>query len=411
MRTNLKLAVRVLARRKVFTAISLVGISLTLVVLVVAAAIIDNVFAAHEPQSRLDRMVAVDQVGMYGPEATEISNPGFGFLRSTVTNLPGADRVAITSETESVVVYHGGGRLEAPFRRTNAEYWRVFDHRFIEGAPFVESDVDGNRNVAVITDSLRDQLFGAVPVVGRTIDIGGQPYRIAGVVPRVSIGQIWAFSDIWVPLPPPTGEERTATFGRLTAFVLAKSRADVAPMKREFAARVKRYPLKDPKMFKQIRAGLDTPFEAFARSATHNAMGDRAPLVVGGVAVAVALLFMMLPALNLVTLNLSRILERAPEIGVRKAFGAPRRALIGQFVMENVVLTLLGGIIAFVFALFVLRGIDAVSIIPGAHFELNLRVFAYGMLIAAFFGILSGVYPAWRMSRLDPVNALRGGAA
>src|SRR5256885_1583041 len=58
---------------------------------------------------------------------------------------------------------------------------------------------------------------------------------------------------------------------------------------------------------------------------------------------AVALLFMALPTLNLVNLNVSRILERASEIGVRKAFGASSRALLGQFLVENVVLTLIGG--------------------------------------------------------------------
>ena len=74
-------------------------------------------------------------------------------------------------------------------------------------------------------------------------------------------------------------------------------------------------------------------------------------LVLRTIFIVLALLFMTLPALNLVTLNLSRILERAPEIGVRKAFGAPKRTLIAQFVTENVILTLIGGALGFVFTI------------------------------------------------------------
>jgi putative ABC transport system permease protein len=121
-------------------------------------------------------------------------------------------------------------------------------------------------------------------------------------------------------------------------------------------------------------------------------------------------MFMALPALNLITLNLSRIMERSSEIGVRRAFGAPRSALVRQFVFENIVVTVIGGAIGFALAGMMLPLLNTVSPIPDAQFSLNLRVFAWGMVMAVFFGILSGVYPAWKMSRLHPVNALRGGS-
>ena len=102
-------------------------------------------------------------------------------------------------------------------------------------------------------------------------------------------------------------------------------------------------------------------------------------------------------------------MERASEIGVRKAFGAPSRTLVGQFLVENILLTVIGGALGFVLSIFVLRGITQSGLFSYAHFTINLRVFAYGMALAVVFGLISGVYPAWRMSRLNPVQALKGG--
>ena len=407
--TSLKLAFKVLARRKVFTAISLVGITLTLVVLMVAATIFDNTFGAAAPESRIGRMLFVRVVGQYGPHSSNTSNAGYGFLQRTVRNLPGAENVSVYSEAFTAVIYERGRRIEGQLTRADGAYWQILDFRFVEGGPFSASDVEADRLVVVISETLRDKVFGRKNVVGRSLNIGGRSYRVGGVVAPVPPTRIAAYSEMWAPIGALSSEERAAFMGRFNGMVLARSRSDFRAMKREFASRVAREPIKDPKEYKEIRAGLDTPFEAFARQLTGNRQ-PRPALFVGSLLAGAALLFMMLPALNLITLNLSRIMERSPEIGVRKAFGAPRRALVAQFIAENVVLTLIGGAIGFVLAFVFLRALDASALIPDSNFDLNLRVFGYGILIAVFFGILSGVYPAWKMSRLHPVDALRGGS-
>jgi putative ABC transport system permease protein len=136
--------------------------------------------------------------------------------------------------------------------------------------------------------------------------------------------------------------------------------------------------------------------------------GESNPALLWTLIAGLMLLFALLPTVNLVNLNMSRIMERASEIGVRKAFGASSRTLVGQFIVENVVLALIGGVLGFVGSLFVLAAANRSSLIPYANFTMNYRIFLYGLGLAAFFGVLSGVYPAWRMSRLHPVQALKG---
>lgn len=410
LKSSLKLALKVLARRKVFTAISLVGISLTLVVLTIATAVIDNLVAPRAPQSNLDRMLVVTSVSKRGPNVTMTSNPGRAFLDTVLRDLPGAELVSYETELSTAVIYQGAGRIELPVRRVDGNFWRMTDFHFLAGGPFSSGDSDAGRAVCVIGDDTARQVFGTTNVLGRSINVTGQSYRIVGVVPQVPLTQTIAYSTVWLPLGPGTTDERAATFGNIEGVVLARSTADIKPIQREFQQRVKRLPIDDPKIFNEYRSDLDTTFESLARAFTFNQMGDRGPMVFRIALLALAILFMTLPALNLVTLNLSRILERAPEVGVRKAFGAPPRTLIGQFVMENVVLTLIGGALAFVLAFIAVRGLSSLELLPGVRFELNPRVFAWGMLTAAFFGVFSGLYPAWKMARLNPVNALRGGA-
>jgi putative ABC transport system permease protein len=119
---------------------------------------------------------------------------------------------------------------------------------------------------------------------------------------------------------------------------------------------------------------------------------------------------MLLPALNLVNLNTGRIMERRSEIGVRKAFGATSVQLAAQLVVENILLCLAGGMIALAATACALRWIENADLIPYLKVQMDLAVFGYGLLIASVFGLLSGVIPAWKMSRLDPVHALKGAA-
>ena len=108
---------------------------------------------------------------------------------------------------------------------------------------------------------------------------------------------------------------------------------------------------------------------------------------------------------SLVT-NVLLILYRQTPDGLRLVHGTLLDSAVGQFVVENLVLTLVGGAAGFCLSVLVLSALNTSSLIPYAHFTINARIFLYALAIAVFFGLLSGVYPAWRMSRLHPVQAL-----
>ena len=229
------------------------------------------------------------------------------------------------------------------------------------------------------------------------------------MVPDVPFVRVAPFADIWVP----TGTAKSSLFRHELvadhqALFVARSTADLPIIRAAFQERLKSVTLPDPKEFDHLYGGAETLFEAASRLFGPIRVETAQPALLRTILFALAVLFMTLPALNLANINLSRILERSSEIGVRKAFGASSRTLVGQFVVENVVLTLIGAGFSLLLSALALRALNASGLIAYARLELNWRIFLYGLAIALFFGVLSGVYPAWRMSKLHPVQALRG---
>jgi len=405
----LKLAWRVLWRRKFFTLVSLFGISFTLVVLIVATAVLDHVFAPITPEVRQDRTLGIYRARMIGEDRSQTSMPGYALLDTYARNLPGVERMAIYSMPQTVYSYPSGQRIKSLLKRTDAEFWRILDFTFLEGGPFTDQDVANGAFVAVINQTTRDRFFSGAPALGRTLEADGQRFRVIGVVPDVPLLRLVANGDIYAPITTAKTDAYTRQLmGGYGGLLLARSAADFPAIKAELETRIRAAQLPD-KQWQRLFAPAETFFDSIAGNLFGGRDEERShPERLWALLGTAMLLFSLLPAVNLVNLNMSRIRERASEIGVRKAFGASSHTLVGQFIVENLVLTLVGGSAGFLLSLLVLRALNGSGLIPYAHFTINVRVFFYGLGLTMFFGLLSGVYPAWRMSRLHPVDALKG---
>ncbi|MCG8462203.1 MAG: FtsX-like permease family protein, partial [Holophagales bacterium] len=229
----------------------------------------------------------------------------------------------------------------------------------------------------------------------------------------------FAAADLWVPISTfPSSAYRHQLAGGFQARILAPSVADLPAVRAEVRSRLREVDLASENL-EVIASAAETPFEAIARELLARgrfAARDRSDgtgengdptLLLSLLIVFGMLLFMALPSLNLINLSISRILERSAEIGVRKSFGASSLSLVGQFVTENLVLTFLGGVLALPLAALISSLIDRTALVDHAPISLGLEAYGAGLLLAAVFGLLSGAYPAWRMSRLHPTEALK----
>ncbi|RZA33643.1 MAG: FtsX-like permease family protein [Lysobacteraceae bacterium] len=411
LRNYLLTAWKVFMRRKLFTLINLLCIVLTLVVLMVVASLLEMAFRPSGVEGRSERMLEVHMVRMESPKRDSISTSRLGYklIDKYLKPMPGVERVAMVTGEQPVSVYQDDQPSELQMRRADADYWRVLDFRLLAGRLPTRADDEAGRHIAVLNASTAMRLFPGVPqvAIGQRLDVAGQYYDIVGVVADAM--HLNAYADIWAPVSTyPSSDYRSQLTGPFSALILAQNPADLARIRDQVDTIAKSAVHDDPAQWATIRFWADSKLDFVARQLLGSEELDSgAGTMLAGIMVAM-LLFMLLPALNLINLNTGRILERRTEIGVRKAFGATSSQLALQLVIENILLCLCGGLLALGATAMVLAWIESAGLVPYLELDLNLAVFGWGMLMATVFGLVSGVLPAWKMSRLDPVHALKG---
>ncbi|MEO5890065.1 MAG: FtsX-like permease family protein [Ferruginibacter sp.] len=405
LKNYFRIAIAVLRRRKFFTFISLFGISFTLTILIVLTAFIDKVVNDNYPDKKRDRSLYINVLQQNGKTANSSSPVSFYFLDHYVRSMKTPVKVAISSLFQGTNTYVNNKKIAINYKYINADFWEVMDHDFLEGKPFSAQQIASGEHVTVISEDIKKTYFGDVPsVVGKYIEADNVQYRVSGVVKNVPITLYMLYSDIYLPYTVSKTDYNDRNYtGGYAGILLANSTADLPKMQEEYEQMISKLPMQG-KEFDRIFSHADTFIRGYVRTGNEEKSGVTYALT----AIAIfVLLVMLLPTLNLVNINVTRIMERSSEIGVRKAFGASSKTLVYQFIVENIILTILGGLIGIILSIVIIHFINSANLIENLKLSLNLTVLSIGLLTCLVFGLLSGVYPAWRMSKLNVVTALK----
>jgi len=405
LKNYFKIAIAVLKRRKFFTFISLFGISFTITILVVLTAFIDKVINDKYPDKRRDLLLFVNGIEQRGPQSMNGSGLSFYFLTHYFAGIKTPVRIGISTRFNGTNTYVNNKKIAINYKYTNDVFWDVLDFDFMEGKAYSKQQIDNGEHVTVISEDTKKAYFGDIPsVVGKYIEADNVQYRVCGVVKNVPITTYMLYSDIYLPYTVSKTDYKDKGYtGGFTGILMAESKEDIPKIQKEFEEIVGRLPMSD-KMFNKIYCHADTFITGYVRTGNEEQSG----VVIALTAIFVfVLLVMLLPTLNLVNINITRIMERSSEIGVRKAFGASSKTLVYQFIVENLILTFLGGMIGIVLSYIIIQFINSANFIDNVVLSLNFTVLSYALLTCLIFGLLSGVYPAWRMSKLNVVTALK----
>jgi len=430
----IKLAWRVLARRKFFTFITLFGISFTLMILMLITSYMQSEFGGKAPMVNQNELIIMPNIklskeyfdtipsidttffdGVAKYDTTyDIKSNGSSNSSSSMDNdmlethfrsLSSIKRSTIFNSDSGFDVFVNNSKININVNYTDHFFWDVFNFNFIEGRPYDENDVEQGAQIAVITLRLAKDYFGRENVMDELINIDGKQFKVIGIVERAKMAIQYLTSDMFIPHTNYETSYKDPYFGGFSMIFQSEENLQKAKGEIEYVA--KNIPADLNPDYNEVTANPATYSELYAKMMYYEEDEEKSLSFMKKILFGLLALFVLLPVLNLINLNVSRIMDRSSEIGVRKAFGATNSDILAQFIFENIIQTLLGGLIGFILVIIAIYIINDGRYLGEIQLGIDMKFFFYSLIICLFFGVLSGLLPAWKMSKTHIVNALK----
>jgi len=340
-----------------------------------------------------------------------------GVRQGPLPSLTAEDAAAIAEECQGVLAVTPlvGALAQVIYGRTNwnpkeiygvgSDYLLVRNWGIRVGGFFTERDVAGAEKVCVLGQTVAERLFQTRNPLGATVRIRNIPHRVIGVLERKGANMVGADQDDVVLLPYTSARKRLLGSGFKDVHAILVSGRSVDTM--QLVTDEIRGLLADRH---RIAPGQPNDFQVQNTTEIAAALG-----VVTGIMTAmlasIAGISLLVGGVGIMNIMLVSVTERTREIGIRMAMGARSRDILRQFLAESMLLAATGGVIGFGLgvsgAAGVTMAINAWSSGTDSPVVVSLPAAGIAIVFTGIVGIFFGYYPAWRASRLDPIEALR----
>ncbi|MEJ2108675.1 MAG: ABC transporter permease [Acidobacteriota bacterium] len=261
--------------------------------------------------------------------------------------------------------------------------------RFISAA-----DVSRSIPFAVIGTDIRDELFGSVDPIGKMIRIGGDKFTVVGIEAKKGSNLIGSSTDNSIYIPFTSYMKKYGTRQDI-AFRVKSPSKETFFYTRDEVRQIMR-------ARRKLRPNQEDDFSLLALTDIQDQI-DQVINVITVVIIPVIFISMLIAAIVVMNIMLVIVTERTAEIGMRKALGARRKDVLLQFLVESAILAMIGGVIGVAFAYIVSFVVMAATPVP---MFITLSYILFAVLSSGLIGVISGLYPAFKASKLDPIVAL-----
>ena len=384
---NIKMALQSIFSNKLRTFLTMLGVIIGVASVITAVGFAEGSTESITSDLESNTKTNLLTIRMMGRISSDVE---YEDIAEELDNLEEIEGYSPTVNGSTYIKNSSNTSLSTNYLGTDQNYNLVQDKTISEGRFLTSFDIDGSLNTVVIGSYVANELFPDGNAVGSYISINGQKFKVVGIFTEVASSEEDSEDDLIVI--PYTVAQRLSRAGSISTIYVKVTEAKNIESTITNIERIlfKLYENEDYYNVTSQEAMLETL----------SSVTDTLSIILGGIA-AISLL---VGGIGLMNIMIVSVTERTREIGIRKAVGAKKFDIMLQFLIEALLLTVIGGLVGILVGCLAITIIGKIGLVPAVY---SAKWMFISFIVSLSIGILFGLFPAYKAAKLSPIDALR----